>query len=970
MITAGIKKIFFFLHLLLCCYIGAAQFSHTRSFELEEDHPSLSVAVIFKDRTGVLWIGTNNGVYRFNGLRAQLIALPNDSLQEVSALGETADGSIWVGFRQGTIALVKNSQATWFQPEEGLPKVAITAFYTDKSNRTWFATAGEGVYYLEGRHLYNINTRDGLTDNYVYSLAIDSAGWLMAGTDRGISFIRLTGTQKEIRSLTGKDGLPDNIVRTIAPSDIAGYWWVGMQDKGVCLLDAANRQLIHNHISSLWKHGQVNDVSDWGNELWIATEEAGVWLYDKTNHSLKKQLFSEELSSTKISDIQQDNEGNIWLANGNRVVRTAGNTLLFYPEMGSHSLKNINAVVADGKQLWLANGNELLAYEPGGAANEASRSYDVTNGQAPVTCLYRDVQGYLWIGTMGKGLMRMQTGTGNRRTITENPLLANGHILSITGNQNSVWVASLNGVTELSLSEANKSLQMPVAFRNYGKQDGIGSDYVYHLYMDSKNRLWLATDGAGVALRERGRFTNLLGEKQLKATVVYSIAEDKQGTIWLNTLNNGIYRFDGNTFSSISLTQGFSDINITSLLSCPGNGLIAVNKKGLDIYDIKKNSVTHFGKESGFVRGQVALNAVCTDENGDSWIGMEDGLVRYRPVARKQAAPFVLIEQVEIFNKAIDTTQPHIYNYDENNFRFVLSPVYYTDPEKVKFQYQLSGYNTKWETTSDNDIVFPKLTDGKYLLKLRASVTGNFDQSEERIYTFTINKPFWRQWWFLLPLLLLMALLIYWLVRSRVVKTRQKEQAKNERFRLEYDTLKSQVNPHFLFNSFNALLGVIEDQPDEAATFVQQLSSFYRKMTAYRDKDVIAVKEELQMLETYLFIQQKRYGAALQATIEVDKDVQELKVLPPLSLQLLAENAVKHNAISMETPLRLEVTVEEGFLVMRNIINPKISKEAGEGLGLQNIANRFRMLTTQPIVYENKNNIFTVKLPLLNMHAV
>lgn len=968
MIVALNKQLLFLiLALFPAAFGGWAQFSHSKSFEVDQSKPSLTTRLIFKDHNGFLWIATNNGLYSFNGIRSQYIAMPGDSLLEVSAIGEGTDNTLWVGFQNGVIATVRNNLASWFRPEEGLPRVAITSFHTDQDNRTWFATAGEGVYYLEGRHLYNINVQDGLTDNYVYTLMGDTSGWVMAGTDRGISFIRETNNRKEIKTFSAKDGLPDNIVRSITPSDIAGYWWVGMQDKGICLLDARNRQLINNHISTLWTNGQVNDVLDLGKELWIATENRGLWVYDKTYHRLQPQLFKNLLPATNITDLQPDNEGNIWLANNNSIVRTTGNKVLFYPSLGSHSLNNINALIADSKGIWVANGTQLISYGTHDTIQNTRLVYDLTLQQTAITSLYLDVQGYLWVGTMGRGLKRLQTATGKQRSIDENPLLHNGHILSITGNKNSVWVASLNGITELKLTAANQALSVPFSYNNYGKQDGIGSDYVYHLFMDTKDRLWLATDGAGVAVRENDRFSNLLNESKLKTRVVYSVTEDKNGTIWFNTLNEGVYRFDGKVFSSVATADGLSDINITSILADKRHGLTVVNKMGIDILDISEKKVFHLGKESGIGSTQAALNAICMDGRGFIWLALKNDLVRYQPFSGTLPAPKVLIDRVEIFNSVIDTSVQHLYNYKQNNFRFVLSGIYYTDPEKLRYQYQLIGYNNKWETTSDNSIIFPQLSDGSYVLNVRVSVNGNFENTPGARFAFIIQKPFWRQWWFIGSLLFCILFVFYSLLQQRVKKIKKQEQVKQERFRFEYDALKSQVNPHFLFNSFNALLGVIEENPAEAGEFVKQLSAFYRKMTAHRDKDVISLKEELEMLQTYLFIQKKRYGAALQATIDVAVDVQEKTALPPLSLQLLAENAVKHNAISAESPLHLLVNVQQGFLVVSNNTNPKLSKETGEGVGLQNIANRFRILTNQAIYYENTGNSFTVKLPLLNL---
>ena len=194
---------------------------------------------------------------------------------------------------------------------------------------------------------------------------------------------------------------------------------------------------------------------------------------------------------------------------------------------------------------------------------------------------------------------------------------------------------------------------------------------------------------------------------------------------------------------------------------------------------------------------------------------------------------------------------------------------------------------------------------------------------------------------------------------------RRVERLEKEKIEFEFETLKSQVNPHFLFNSFNTLINVIEEDPKLAVEYVETLSQFYRNMLSYRSKDFITLGEELKLLGTYIFLQQKRYGTALAFSVEVKGEEENETYLPPLTLQLLAENAVKHNAISRETPLKFEVVASDGHLIIKNNINPKLTPERGEGVGLENIAHRYRLLTNQTVEFSVVGNEFVVTLPLL-----
>ncbi len=178
-----------------------------------------------------------------------------------------------------------------------------------------------------------------------------------------------------------------------------------------------------------------------------------------------------------------------------------------------------------------------------------------------------------------------------------------------------------------------------------------------------------------------------------------------------------------------------------------------------------------------------------------------------------------------------------------------------------------------------------------------------------------------------------------------------------------YDTLRNQVNPHFLFNSLNTLVMLVNDNP-VATKYVESISEIMRYMLQSRDKEAVLLREELTIAREYLFIQQNRFGDKLQVEIEVPEKYFHFAI-PPLSLQMLLENAIKHNEVSREHPLQVRVFVSANkFIAIENSVKPKIEKEASTGIGLDNIRNRYLYLTGKEIVVKNENGKFTVMLPL------
>lgn len=277
--------------------------------------------------------------------------------------------------------------------------------------------------------------------------------------------------------------------------------------------------------------------------------------------------------------------------------------------------------------------------------------------------------------------------------------------------------------------------------------------------------------------------------------------------------------------------------------------------------------------------------------------------------------------------------------------------------------------NKEWISTKDNNFNIPKLSPGNYTFRVKASINNQFADSNEASYSFVIQKPFWLQWWFILPVIFILSSAFYYYIKNREKRVKRWERSEKEKIQSQFETLKSQVNPHFLFNSFNTLISVIEEDQQMAVAYVEHLSDLYRKIVTYRDKDVITLKEEIEIINDYFFIQKKRFGNNLQLKNNLSEEEQILYRIAPLTLQLLAENAVKHNAISSETPLIIELSIMQKSLIVKNNLNPKVSSEKGAGMGLENIVKRYKLLTKEEVVINKTNCSFNVNIPLLTVHS-
>jgi hypothetical protein len=189
------------------------------------------------------------------------------------------------------------------------------------------------------------------------------------------------------------------------------------------------------------------------------------------------------------------------------------------------------------------------------------------------------------------------------------------------------------------------------------------------------------------------------------------------------------------------------------------------------------------------------------------------------------------------------------------------------------------------------------------------------------------------------------------------------ERLRKESVEAQYNSLRNQVNPHFLFNSLNALTNLVYQNQDEAVKFIKQLSEVYRYVLSTRDKEVVSVEEEVKFLNSFLFLQQIRFGDKLKVDVKIG-DIAGF--VAPLALQMLVENAIKHNVISEENPLMIKVYSNSQYLIVENtVLRKPVLPEESSGLGLENIRKRYQFLTDQLVKVEENDFMFKVSLPLI-----
>lgn len=921
-----------------CFALGglSAQVPHFRVEELPDD---FEVKEMIMDQEGFIWAGNKGLIYRYDGQNWDGFNNPVET-SKVSSMQVLKNGEIWVGHENGQVCFLKHKKFVLYEPEEGLPSVPISAIAEDTQGNIWFATYGEGLYFHNGRHLYQRSMEDGLSDNDIYDLIADTKGNLFAGSDGGLMQLSWQEKVLQIKQIGESEGLPDLIVRELALG-IKGEIWLGMHEGGVAAYYPEKDSFSVLTSPEDRRLGSINKLLALETELIIGTKKKGLWAWN--GFALRPWLRE---GRERIDALLTDSLGQLFVQSSARGFLSTSYRFQQIPSVPS----KVQAVYgADNGLCYFATENGLFSIDPSG--NIDSLLYPT---ELNIISLSEKEGGDLLVGTFGQGIVIVNPDKRESLFFTEKNGLINDNIISIAKQGEVHWIATLGGVSRCQWQADGE-----VEITNFDQKDGLGTNYIYHVFVDSKGSVWFGTDGHGAYLFEG---ENIQPVKGLAEHNVYSIAEDREGNIWFVTEEDMLFRLHEGNIRRFE-PNGLKGIQAAGLLCDDANFLLITHEKGVSLVDAESQHTIPFGAEVGLDHFEADLNVMAHGKRGRIWLGSPKGLYVFQSTIPLQSLPKTRIKGVSVYRDSL-TQDPFSLTHDQNNISFDFAGLWYQKPAEVRFHYRLVGLSPAWQETGDNKIPYPKLAPGSYRFELATTIDGVKRMPNQVHFDFQIHYPFWQKWWFILLTLgaILYGVFLLWRYRER--QLHKQELQEQEKIRFQFETLRSQVNPHFLFNSFNTLINLIDEEPEIAIQYVEKLSDLFRNMLAFRDQNSISLAEELVILGDYFFLQKKRYGDKLELEIDIDASLKMRQIIP-LSLQMLVENAVKHNVISQAKPLHISIKSEGEYLVIQNPIQAKRNTVPSTKLGLQNIRRRYSLLTELPVEVYTDTSYFIVNIPLL-----
>ena len=632
--------------------------------------------------------------------------------------------------------------------------------------------------------------------------------------------------------------------------------------------------------------------------------------------------------------------------------------------MEDFTFHDIHALHVDRNgKIWFSIYNSLFRFDS--ESGELPIKVFEASPTSSIISLYEDEYANLWAGTFGDGLFIFDKQASDRIHIGPDDGLPDGNIIALTGEDKQVWLATLGGVASCLLPENPLEGSVKLNQLDIGQAAGLDINFLYDIYKDSRGKLWFATDGSGVVSYDEGQVQTYLEDNQPGRQVILAIAEDPAGNLWFATSTDGLYRLNDSGFKKYGRNEGLRDPAITTMILDQEGYLLVLHGAGFDILNTETENFFYIDPIFPNQINEYFLNAVGLAPDGKIWLGSKNGMVQFDlAVDAVSLSPVTILERVKVYYEDFDFRNHSRLNYRQNHLIFQFTSAWYQHPEAVNFQYQLEPQDPGWFSTSSREVSYAGLKPGKYSFKVRSAVNNRFEQGITATYSFTIGRPFYLQWWFLAMSVFIIAGLFTLTLRIREENIKKREQKARELVTLQFETLKNQVNPHFLFNSLNTLVSMIRQDSNIATEYVENLAEYFRNILTFKNVDLIPLREELDLLRTYYYLQQKRYTQNLILEMDLDEKASET-LMPPLTLQILMENAIKHNEVSSRRPLKVSILSSGEHILVENNLQLKMHAETSTRTGLDNIKNRYRLASGLEVREENDGSFFRIFLPLI-----
>lgn len=778
-----------------------------------EGLPNPDVRAMVQDGRGFMWLGTADGLARYDGISMRVYRPVEKDPSSISAVYTTAlaldpSGKLWVGTSETGVNLYDpdTDQFRRFSRKDGLSSEGVTAIARDPKDRIWLAMSGGGLNRFDpatGRFTEFLTKP---LDVPITALHADKSGtlWLGTASEGVIRWNPDGGTPASYRSAPGDDvGLGSAPVTAILAAS-SGKVWIGTDGEGLYVLDPGSGEITRKRHSEADPNTITDDhisvlFEDRSKVLWIGTAD-GLNRMDASGrlvryqHDLNDPKDPTRLAFPSVVSMYQDGGGVLWVGGF-----TVGVCKIdeFRQKFGHYRTRthSMGFFEDDDGTVWTGTYNGLYKFEWGAQRVTIYNSLGRNLGQgAPVplqsvwiNAVHRDRRGILWMALLRHGLVAFDPKTETYRQYVPDPEKPTGipvdTVFDIWEDERGMlWLASWGG----GLVRLDPQLETFTAYTTDGADDasGLSSNHIYHLYPDpaDKKLLWLATGKGGLV-----RFNMVAGTAtsfrfkaddpaSLSSDDVLSMYRDASGTMWVGTFGGGLNRLDVATGKAERFTTGNSGLSNNTIYGilpdADGKLWMSTNGGGLVQYDPKANKFLTYDPSDGIQDTEFSQGSFMPSKSGKLFFGGAGGFNAFDPkeIARDTYAPPVVLTAFKIFNQEVKLdrpiwTLPSLEVSYTDSFELQFAALAFAAPKRNRYAYKLEGFDDDFIETDRPFATYTKLAGGDYTLRVRASNRHGVWNETGIALRFRVTPPWWRTWPAYVAYLVILATAAFLLIR-------------------------------------------------------------------------------------------------------------------------------------------------------------------------------------------------------------
>ena len=820
-------------------YVSAYNNINFKNITSEDGLSQGTVETIIQDDQGYIWLGTNDGLCRYNGYEFKIYkhdeelenSITNNYIVDIK---QDNSGNIWVGTANGLSKIdTKTDLITNYNmndEEKSLSHYNIGDILITKSGDVLVGTSdGLNIYNEKKDEFYRIFNKDSdLSSQFIRSLAEDENQNIWVATNNGIDKIDIKNNKNIISFKTGdgKFDISENDIYVVR-YDPKGYIWAGALKEGLNRIDINTNEvkqyknddrdeksLPGNHVKDILRDSSGN--------LWVGTDNGLAKYNEQTENfaTYKNKIYDKtSLVNDEVFSIQEDESGLIWVGTYAGISMFDPNTNIEHYKKdpfdeNSISDNSIHGIYEDKDSLlWVgtnSKGVNVINRKNYNVKhlNKTSKDYPISDNNI------NDIVGIdnkIFIATKN-GLNEVDKDLKTINIYNTEDGICNNNITALfADSKKNVWIGTANGISVLN-TNTNEIIDITDILTNHNIED----QYIKVIYEDSKGNYWVGCfiDGGLVKIDPNKRtIENYRNKKEDKTSIssnnIRSIVEDKNGNIYIGT-SYGLNKLNesNNTFERYLEKDGLSNNTVYGLLVDDNNNLWASTNLGISKLDTNTMTFETFNIIDGFQGNEFNGRAYYKNKSGELFFGGINGLNIFRPndINMSRYVPTVIFDEFKVNGKVYKDINNQEFKYDENTINISVFISNYKNTKNIQYMYKLEGVSDSWDISRSNNINYSDLAPGTYTLKIKArSYSGKV--SDESAVKFIIKPPIWKSKAAILIYLIIITIVIYRTINSvkrldNLVKNKTlqltKEMEKNDKLLKKVIELEKRKNNYFV----------------------------------------------------------------------------------------------------------------------------------------------------------------------------